>query len=138
MGSALHTAETMKREHPQSDPDSSPTHRNFIGRGNDAFVCGQCGTAVAPLAAGGFRNHCPTCLWSRHVDRTPGDRSETCGALMRPTSAAHERGGWYIEHVCERCGFSRRARLSLEDPQQPDSWERLVDLTAESAPGEPL
>ncbi|WP_420871372.1 RNHCP domain-containing protein [Lysinibacillus xylanilyticus] len=39
---------------------------------------------VEPLTNGSFRNHCPKCLFSKHVDTVPGDRASTCKGLMRP------------------------------------------------------
>ncbi|MEV0297269.1 RNHCP domain-containing protein [Nocardia sp. NPDC050710] len=44
----------------------------------------RCGSAVSRLAPDhGRRNHCPSCLISRHVDRrVPGDRAETCRGRM--------------------------------------------------------
>ncbi|WP_419962425.1 RNHCP domain-containing protein [Psychrobacillus sp. BM2] len=33
-----------------------------------------------------FRNHCPFCLFSKHLDNYPGDRSSECQDLMRIVS----------------------------------------------------
>jgi hypothetical protein len=45
----------------------------FIAR-QEPFVCEHCGKAVEPLAKGSYRNHCPHCLWSKHVDDVgPGE-----------------------------------------------------------------
>ncbi|MFJ8519606.1 RNHCP domain-containing protein [Lysinibacillus xylanilyticus] len=49
---------------------------------NIAFQCENCGTIVEPN--GSFRNHCPNCLFSKHMDNVPGDRASTCKGLMRP------------------------------------------------------
>lgn len=38
--------------------------------------------------------------------------------------------GWDLVHVCVDCGFRRRNRTALDDPRQPDSWDRLVELAA--------
>lgn len=51
---------------------------------NTTFVCKNCSTPVAPLTNGSYRNHCPQCLYSLHVDIRPGDRQNTCHGLMRP------------------------------------------------------
>jgi len=51
--------------------------RKFVGSGNDAFVCAVCGFQVPPVTEGGYRNHCPRCLHSLHVDESPGDRAAT-------------------------------------------------------------
>ncbi|MEK7218066.1 MAG: RNHCP domain-containing protein, partial [Patescibacteria group bacterium] len=39
----------------------------FLPR-QEPFTCEHCGTGVAPLPHGTSRNHCPRCLWSKHVD----------------------------------------------------------------------
>ena len=45
-----------------------------------SFQCGHCGVDVSLDAPGtSHRNHCPHCLWSRHLDRNvPGDRKAGC------------------------------------------------------------
>ncbi len=77
----------------------------FIAR-EEAFNCGHCGVAVEPLGKGTYRNHCPVCLWSKHVDdQGPGDRASLCQGLMKPTGVDHDgKRGWTIIHVCEKCG----------------------------------
>ncbi len=77
----------------------------FIAR-EEAFACGHCGVAVEPLGKGTYRNHCPVCLWSKHVDdQGPGDRASLCQGLMRPDGMEHDgKRGWTIVHVCESCG----------------------------------
>ncbi|WP_220193259.1 RNHCP domain-containing protein [Ktedonospora formicarum] len=52
----------------------------------EVFKCRHCRRFVCPLPSGGHhRNHCPFCLYSRHVDdRQSGDRLSTCGASMQP------------------------------------------------------
>ncbi len=77
----------------------------FIAR-EEAFTCKHCGKPVEPLGKGSYRNHCPACLWSKHVDAEgPGDRASTCTGLMRPDSLDFDgKKGWLIVHVCEACG----------------------------------
>ncbi len=76
----------------------------FIAR-QEPFVCEHCGLDVIPLERGSYRNHCPFCLWSKHVDKDgPGDRAATCLALMQPVSLDHDgKKGWMIVHECLRC-----------------------------------
>ena len=108
----------------------SSSRKNFLPSGNDEFVCLHCHASVLPLAAGGFRNHCPVCLWSRHVDEVPGDRAASCGGLMEPIAAeGTSAGGWVVTHRCVECGFERRNRVCLEDPRQPDDFDRLVEIS---------
>lgn len=89
----------------------------FIAR-NDPFVCGHCGTDVTPIIYGGsYRNHCPICLWSKHVDAdTPGDRANTCQGLMQPVGVFTKRTGEYVLiHKCTNCEFERYNRIAGDD-----------------------
>jgi hypothetical protein len=73
------------------------------------------------MTNGGYRNHCPSCLWSRHVDVKPGDRASDCLSLMRPERIEHRSGkGLVIIHRCVRCGFTRANRLALDTVQEDD------------------
>lgn len=77
----------------------------FIAR-QEAFTCYICGKEVDTLPSGSYRNHCPSCLWSKHVDRDgPGDRLANCGSLMEPVMLDQRGGkGWIIHHRCTACG----------------------------------
>lgn len=97
---------------------------------NTAFGCARCGAHVRPLVTGSYRNHCPTCLWSLHLDVRPGDRAAGCGGLMRPVGLDHRSGkGWMVVHVCRRCGHVQRTRAALDDPCQPDDPVALAQLS---------
>ena len=76
------------------------------------FTCAHCGAAVF---GNGYTNHCPKCLWSRHVDDNPGDRKSTCGGMMEPISAISARDGYIITHKCEQCGKTIRQHTSPDD-----------------------
>ena len=104
--------------------------KNFLGQGNDPFTCLVCGCEVLPLQNGSFRSHCPKCLWSRHVDSVPGDRSAQCGGLMEPVALeGSATTGWFVVHVCASCGIRRRNKTAENDPRQPDSWERMIEVS---------
>jgi len=77
----------------------------FIAR-QEPFVCDHCQADVAPLENGSYRNHCPKCLWSKHVDKDgPGDRASECKSLMKPVGVDYrKKKGWMIVHQCEACG----------------------------------
>jgi hypothetical protein len=89
------------------------------------FVCVQCGVAVRGT---GYTNHCPRCLWSRHVDVYPGDRSAACGSMMEPIGVAVERDGYTITHRCVTCGVTRRNRSAADD-----STEALLAIARTAA-----
>ena len=63
----------------------------------------------------GYTNHCPKCLWSRHVDNNPGDRAADCGGMMKPISATPDGNGFVITHKCEKCGKTINQRSSDND-----------------------
>lgn len=110
--------------------------RNFVGRTNEGFICERCGAPVSALARGGFRNHCPQCLWSKHVDIVPGDRRAECAGLMEPVAVETDaKRGWMIVHRCARCGATRRNRAALQDPRQPDDASALMALARQVAVG---
>lgn len=77
----------------------------FIAR-QEPFVCEKCGASVEPLAHGSYRNHCPHCLASKHVDENgPGDRASLCLGLMPAQGLEHDgKKGWMIVHCCLVCG----------------------------------
>ncbi len=79
------------------------------------FICRQCGAQVQGT---GFTNHCPRCLYSRHVDVHPGDRADRCGNLMRPVSVTVKSGEWeQILHRCV-CGHERANKVQENDEEE--------------------
>jgi hypothetical protein len=87
------------------------------GERGDAFRCVGCRLDVPLMAPGtAHRNHCPHCLSSLHVDRTPGDRRATCRGRMAALSVTVREGGeWLIVHHCQRCGGLGVNRIAGDD-----------------------
>jgi DNA-directed RNA polymerase subunit RPC12/RpoP len=110
--------------------------KRFVGQGvNRPFTCAECGADVLPLVSGGYRNHCPYCLCSLHVDVNPGDRANDCGGVMEPVGAELTgKKGWVVVHRCRRCGEVRRNKAALEDPRQPDDVAALARVAAGAVP----
>lgn len=104
--------------------------RRFTAQGtNIGFVCQHCGREVPPLQNGSYRNHCPFCLCSLHVDVFPGDRANNCHGLLEPIGAEHSgKKGWMIVYRCARCGGLGRNKAALDDAV-PDDFEQLIALT---------
>jgi hypothetical protein len=71
-----------------------------------SFRCVHCHEEVSTSAVGTqHRNHCPLCLWSRHVDEEPGDRASDCLGSMEPIAiTVRGDGEWVLIHQCKRCG----------------------------------
>lgn len=74
------------------------------------FKCLQCGAFVsADREQSGVnnRNHCPNCLWSRHVDLSkPGDRKCECKSRMEPV-------GLSIKQSIKKYGNEKQGELML-------------------------
>ena len=85
------------------------------------FLCRHCGHAADRDPPGTrHRNHCPNCLWSVHVDRTPGDRASPCRGLMEPIAVwVRERGEWALVHRCRSCGDLKSNRVAGDDNPLP-------------------
>ncbi|MGH2479977.1 MAG: RNHCP domain-containing protein [Ktedonobacteraceae bacterium] len=85
---------------------------------HETFKCRRCRRFIGPVPSGGHqRNHCPYCLFSRHVDgQTPGDRMSICGSSMEPIGSFQRAGGEHVlVHRCLGCGFERFNRIAADD-----------------------
>jgi len=78
------------------------------------FVCENC---AEKIVGDGYTNHCPKCLWSKHVDINPGDRLvlKQCGGLMRPTRIENKADIFYLIHKCIKCGHIKKNKLAKGD-----------------------
>jgi hypothetical protein len=81
-------------------------------RRKENFICEYCGYQVQGT---GYTNHCPKCLYSKHVDINPGDRAEVCQGLMEPIGAELEHNEYIILHKCTKCRAIRRNKSVPED-----------------------
>jgi hypothetical protein len=93
------------------------------------FSCTACRRYVScdsELSGVRSRNHCPHCLWSRHMDlNRPGDRLSLCRRRMKPVGLALKKtnqkyslepgGELKLIHVCEGCGKISINRIAADD-----------------------
>jgi len=105
------------------------------------FKCGHCHVYISaePVLSGvNNRNHCPYCLWSKHLDLyQAGDRLAACKSLMRPVGLAlkHTRkkygmqaaGELMLVHLCIECG-----RMSLNRIAADDDVEKIWEIYSTS------
>jgi hypothetical protein len=95
------------------------------------FRCKHCRQYVStdPLLSGvNNRNHCPYCLYSRHMDLyEAGDRLSACKAEMRPVGLTLKRtnkkygkqqGELMLIHFCVDCGSISANRLAADDDSE--------------------
>jgi hypothetical protein len=95
---------------------------------NAGFICEQCDMKVLPLSNGSYRNHCPFCLFSKHLDEHPGDRNSFCKGLMEPVYFKHHsKKGYQVVHRCLRCNEVKANKMA-EDTVQPDVLKKLLLL----------
>ncbi|HEU5382474.1 MAG TPA: RNHCP domain-containing protein [Ktedonobacteraceae bacterium] len=96
-------------------------HPRFVRKqrnsSEEVFKCRHCHRFVCPPAYGSHhRNHCPFCLFSRHVDDQLGDRMSPCGASMEPIGHFQRPNEEYIiVHRCLDCGVERFNRIAADD-----------------------
>ena len=97
----------------------SREQRRGVRRGKErSFRCGHCRLDVPTDAFGSaHRNHCPNCLWSRHLDDDrPGDRAAQCGSLMEPIAiTVRGDGEWVLVHRCTGCDELHLNRTAGDD-----------------------
>lgn len=87
---------------------------------NEAFSCENCWEDISPHPTWSARNHCPNCLYSKHLDKGfPWDRASECYGLMKPTWKDHRKNkGWMIVHECLKCWKIIPNRLAEDDDQE--------------------
>lgn len=82
---------------------------------DEEFICENCGAKVSKLGYS-CRNHCPVCLYSKHVDINPGDRAETCHGMLEPIKVEIDsKKGYIIIYECKKCGKIRKNKAAEDD-----------------------
>jgi hypothetical protein len=85
--------------------------KNFIRKEED-FICEHCGKTVV---GSGYTNHCPDCLWSKHVDNLPGDRANECQGLMEPIALELHGDKQQLLHRCQKCEIIKKNKVADND-----------------------
>ena len=81
---------------------------------DEGFICAHCQKSVAPGGAQ-IRDHCPYCLYGRHLDRIPGDRDANCQGLMIPQYLESQGNTTWIHYSCSDCPHTFRVRAHQDD-----------------------
>ena len=104
----------LEPESAEEDPAEDGGQDKVFQRHVEDFECVHCGHLVRGLT--GYENHCPQCLWSKHVDVHPGDRAATCQGLMPPVFVDDKNGEFRYLQRCELCGHERwNKRQDVDD-----------------------
>ena len=84
-------------------------------------MCGNCGNKVT---GDGYTDHCPKCLWGKHVDEAiPGDRASECKGALEPVGAVYIKGKFKISYKCQKCRHIFNVREGKGDER-----EKLMEL----------
>lgn len=90
---------------------------------DESFVCEKCNKVVDKLNYTA-RDHCPYCLYSKHVDINPGDRANDCKGLLRPIDIEKFKDSYKIIYRCEKCNQFHKNIIASDD-----NMDLIIKLT---------
>lgn len=90
---------------------------------NENFICENCGKEVLKSSYTA-RDHCPYCLYSKHVDINPGDRMNNCKGLLEPIGIEKFKQTYKIIYKCEKCNEIHK-NIALDD----DNMDLIISLS---------
>ncbi len=90
---------------------------------DDEFICSNCKRKVSKLNYTA-RDHCPYCLYSKHVDIFPGDRANECKGLLKPIQIEKFKDTYKIIYKCEKCGKIHKNIMAKDD-----NFDLIIDLS---------
>lgn len=81
---------------------------------DEVFTCENCGKNVDKLNYTA-RDHCPYCLYSKHVDINPGDRMNECKGLLEPIGIEKFKDTYKIIYKCKKCNQMHKNIIANDD-----------------------
>ena len=81
---------------------------------DENFICENCNKEVSKSNYTA-RDHCPYCLYSKHVDINPGDRLNTCHGLLEPIGIEKFKNTYKIIYKCEKCNELHKNIMANDD-----------------------
>lgn len=121
---------SKKKRFDDEDEDQTPKRVKTFRYVSDVseFRCVNCKRMIsAPGFGTEQRNHCPFCLFSLHVDTSPGDRKSECGSKMEPIAIWVKKLEWILLHRCMGCGVIHSNRIAPDDNES-----YLIHLAAQA------
>ena len=91
---------------------------------DEAFVCEYCKRQVDKLVYSS-RDHCPYCLYSKHVDINPGDRANKCLGLLKPIGIEKYKNTYKIIYKCDKCNQIHKNVMAKDD-----DFDKIIELSA--------
>lgn len=96
--------------------------KRFIMK-DENFICENCDKEVNKLGYTA-RDHCPFCLYSKHVDINPGDRQNTCKGLLKPIGIEKFKDSFKILYKCEKCNKDHKNIMANDD-----NMDMIIELS---------
>ena len=90
---------------------------------DENFICENCNKNVPKLEYSA-RDHCPYCLYSKHVDINPGDRLNNCCGLMKPIGIEKYKDTYKIIYKCEKCKQIHKNIMAKDD-----NYDLIIELS---------
>ena len=90
---------------------------------DESFVCEKCGKKVKKLGYTA-RDHCPYCLYSKHVDINPGDRNNSCKGMLEPIGIEKFKDSFKIIYLCEKCHKTHKNIMARDD-----DMNKIIELS---------
>lgn len=89
---------------------------------DEEFICENCHAKVSKLNYTA-RDHCPFCLYSKHVDILPGDRNNPCHGLLKPIDVEKFKDSYKIIYQCEKCHELHKNKIANDD-----NYEKILEI----------
>lgn len=90
---------------------------------DEEFICEHCGKKVSKLEYSS-RDHCPYCIYSKHVDINPGDRLNNCKGLLEPIEIEKYKDTYKIIYKCQKCGYTHKNIMAKDD-----DINKIIDIS---------
>ncbi len=90
---------------------------------DEGFICENCQKEVTPLGYTS-RDHCPYCLYSKHVDINPGDRQNNCKGLLKPIQLEKFKDTFKIIYKCQKCKKNHKNIIAKDD-----NMTKIIELS---------
>lgn len=93
---------------------------------DEEFICENCNKKVEKLNYTA-RDHCPYCLYSKHLDINPGDRMNTCKGLLKPIGIEKYKNTYKIIYKCMKCNQLHKNIMATDD-----DYNKIIELSVEN------
>lgn len=94
-----------------------------FNKNDEEFICENCNIKVSKLGYTS-RDHCPYCLYSKHVDINPGDRLNSCNGLLVPIGIEKYRDTYKIIYKCNKCNNIHKNIIAKDD-----SIDKIIEIS---------